>query len=149
MFPLLTLDESTLFYWTLSDTSGKKRKHISAINEWASAISANNSTKSTSASKSTSSHAKSEIPSLTSGASSRPSAPSVLSNNVRIISHQSSDLVKVKPAPAAALAICYDGGLSDNDEMRGEEREVAINSPPKGKKRITSEVIFFLLHLIQ
>jgi hypothetical protein len=146
MFPLLTLDESTLFYWTLSDTSGKKRKHISAINEWASEISAN-STKSTS--KSTSSRAKSEIPSLTSGASSRPSAPSVLSNNVRIISHQSSDLVKVKPAPAAALAICYDGGLSDNDEMRGEEREVAINSPPKGKKRITSEVIFFLLRLIQ
>jgi len=38
----------------------------------------------------------------------------------------------------------YGGGLSDNDEMRGEEWEVAINSPPKGKKWITSEVSLHL-----
>jgi len=50
------------------------------------------------------------------------------------ISHQSSDLVKVKAKLAPALSIYYDGSLSDNDEMRGEELEVEINSPPKGKR---------------
>jgi hypothetical protein len=143
MFSLLTLDESTLFYWTLSDASRKKRKHISAINKWASAIPAKSTSQ---VSKSTSSRAKSDIPSLTGGASSRSSAPSVLSDNIRIISHQSSDLVKVKAEPA--LSLYHDGGLSDHDEIRGEEREVAINSPPKGKRRITSEVKFSFLCLI-
>ena len=84
MFPLLTLDESTLFYWTLSNTSHKKQKHSSAINEWASAIPIN--TKSAlRAPKSTSSHTGSDIPSLS--GNSRSSAPSVLTNNVKIISH--------------------------------------------------------------
>lgn len=146
MFPLLTLDESTLFYWTLSDASHKKRKHSStssAINKWATAIHTSGSTKSSSqAPKSTSSHAKTDIPSLTCGTSSRSFAPSVLSDNVKIFSHQSSDVVKVKAECAPALSIYNNGGLSDNDEMRGEEREVAIKSPPKGKKRITSEVFF-------
>jgi hypothetical protein len=32
------------------------------------------------------------------------------------------------------------GSLSDNNEMKGEEHEVAIKSPPIGNKRITSEV---------
>lgn len=75
--------------------------------------------------------------------SGRSYAPSVLSNNVKIIGHQSSDLAEVKAEPAPAVSIRYNGGLSDNDEMSGEERDVAINSPPKGKKRITSEVVFF------
>jgi hypothetical protein len=54
------------------------------------------------------------------------------------------DSVKVK-AESATLSLQYDGGLSDNNEMRGEEREAAINSPPKGKKQVTSEVSFLLL----
>ena len=153
MFPLLTLDESMLFYWTLSDVSRshKKRKHISAIDEWASAIPTGSAKSTTSkASKSTSSHTKSNIPSLMSAASSHSSAPSVLSDNVRIISHPSSDLVKVKakPEPNPALSVYHDGGLSDNDELRGEEQEVAINSAPKGKRQITSEVKK-ILHLLQ
>ena len=62
------------------------------------------------------------------------SAPSVLTNNVKIISCQVSDSVKVKEELAPALSLFDNGGLSDNDEMRGEEWEAAINSPPKGKK---------------
>lgn len=136
MFPLLTLDESTLFYRTLSDAPHKKRKHISAINKWASEIPMNSSgTRSTT-----------QAPNSTSSLSSRTAyyAPSVLSNNVKIFSHKSSDLGKVKAEPAPVLSLCNDGGLSDNDEIGGEEREVAINSPPKGKRRLTSEVFFFL-----
>jgi hypothetical protein len=48
--------------------------------------------------------------------------------------------VKVKAEPLPTLSLQVDGGLSDNDERRGEEREAAINSPPKGRKRVTSEV---------
>ncbi|KAM6503850.1 hypothetical protein JOM56_000793 [Amanita muscaria] len=122
--------------------SNRKRKHLSAVNEWASAIPRNASkiTSSTSqASKlTTSSRAKYNIPPLTTG-SSRSSAPSVLSDKVKVISHQSSDLIQVKAEPAPNALNDYDGGLSDSDEIRGEEREAAINSPPKGKKRITSE----------
>ena len=143
MFPLLTLDQSTLFYWTLSDASQKKRKHSSKINEWAATIPA--TAKPTfQAPRSTSSHSKSDIPSLTSGAS-RSSAPSVLTDNVKIISYRASNPVKVKAEPVPELSMYDDGGLSDNDEIRGEEREVAINSPPKGKKRVTSEVSLFSL----
>lgn len=148
MSPLLTLDELTLFYWTLSDTSHKKRKHASAIDEWSLTIPL--AAKAASTSKSTSSRARSDVPSLTSGAtSSRSYAPSTLSENVKIISHKSSDLVKVKSEPALTESIYYNGGLSDNDEIKGGERDVAVNSPPKGKKRITSEVFSFFLCLIQ
>lgn len=144
MSPLLTLDELTLFYWTLSDASHKKRKHSSAIDEWSLAIPAKATNSTKSAPKSTSSRARSDLPSLTSGATTSQSyAPSVLSDNVKIFSRQSLDLVKVKAEPALEESM-YDGGLSDNDEMRGEERDAAINSPPKGKKRLTSEVIVLL-----
>jgi hypothetical protein len=131
MLSLLTLDQSTLFYWTLSDTS-HKRKHASAIKDWALAVPA--TAKPTL--KAPSSLAKSDVPPLTSG-TSRSSAPSVLTDNVKIISHHS---VKVKAELSPTLSLHIDGGLSDNDERRGEEREAAINSPPKGKKRVTSEV---------
>jgi hypothetical protein len=137
MFPLLTLDESTLFYRTLSDAPHKKRKHVSAINKWASAIPMNNSTRSTT-----------QAPNSASSISSRTAyyaTPSVLSNNVKIFSHghTSSDLGNVEAEPAPALSLYNDGGLSDHDEIGGEERKVAINSPPKGKRQLTSEVFFF------
>ena len=149
-FPLLTLDESTLFYWTLSDSDAphKKRK-LSAINKWASAISrttAESMSMARAPKSSTSGHTKTDIvPSLTSGTSHRTYAPSILSNDVKIISHQSSAAAKVKAEHVPALSIYNNGGLSENDETKGEEWEFAINSPPKGKKRITSEVFFFLL----
>ena len=133
MFPLLTLDESTLFYWTLSDTSYKTQNRTSAINRWASAIGSIKSTSQSGAPKSTSSRVKTDIPSLTVGTTSRSHASSVLTENIKIIA-------KAEPA---VLSIHNNGGLSDNDEMGGEERDFAIKSPPKGKRRITSEVFFF------
>jgi hypothetical protein len=142
MFQLLTLDQSTLFYWTLSDTPHKKQKHASAIKEWAQAVPA--TAKPTSkAAKSTSSCSTSDIPSLM-GGTSHSSALSVLTDNVKIISYQALDSVKVK-AESATLSLQYDGSLSNNDEMRGEEHEAVINSPPKRKKQVTSEVSFLLL----
>jgi hypothetical protein len=132
MLSFLTLDQSTLFYWTLSD---KKRKHASAIKQWALDVPA--IAKPTS--KAPTSLAKSDIPPLTSG-TSHSSAPSVLTDSIKIISHRALDPIKVKAELAPTLSLYIDGGLSDNDERKGEEREAAINSPPKGKKRVTSEV---------
>lgn len=138
MFSLLTLDESTLFYWTLAGSDAYAAYHNTqkqSINKWVSAVKTYNST--LQAPRSTSSHIKidSDIPSLTAGTSSgRSFAPSILSDNVKII---------VKAEPASALSMYNNGGLSDNDEIKGEERDYAINSPPKGKKRINSEVFFF------
>jgi hypothetical protein len=136
MFPFLTLDQSTLFYWTLSDVPPKRD---SVVHEWASAITAHSKSTALKGPKSTSSRTKSIIPSLTGGAS-RSVAPSVLTDNIKVISRQSSDQVKVKVESQADVISLSEGGLSDNDELGGKEREIAINSPPKGKKRITSEV---------
>ena len=152
-FPLLTLDESTLFYWTLSDSEAPhKKQKLTEINKWASAISGSRTTQAGSTrpqapTKSTSVRSKTDVPSLTSGTSHRSYAPSVLSNDVKIISRRPSVVAsKVKAEVAEhvlALSINNNGGLSDYDEINGEERKLAINSPPKGKKRITSEVFFF------
>jgi hypothetical protein len=141
MFSFLTLDRSTLFYWSLSDVP---RKRGSVINEWASAIStqSRDNLKSTlQGPKSTSSRTNSIIPSLT-GGGSRSSAPSILTDNIKVISHQPSGQGKVKVESQAdgVVSLSDEGGLSDNDELGGKEREAAINSPLKGKKRINSEV---------
>lgn len=141
----MTLDQSTLFYWTLSDTSLHKRQNKDAIKDWASGVpvSAQPVSRAPSHTTQTKSIAgRSAIPSLTSG-TSRSSAPSVLTNNVRIVGHRiRPDSAKVKPEPEPE----HGGGLSDYDETKGNEREAAINSPPKGKKRVTSEVsVSFLL----
>jgi hypothetical protein len=76
--------------------------------------------------------------------------PSILTNSVKIVSHGALNLVKVKAEPVPdTIAIHSDGGLSDNDETKGEEQDAAINSPPKGKKQATSEVsLFFVLFYI-
>jgi hypothetical protein len=140
MFSFLTLDQSTLFYWTLSDVPPKR---VSAINDWASAIPTHSKStfqgpKSTSGSTSRTK----AIPSLTaSGGPSRSSATSILTDNIRVFSHPSADQVKIKAEQQAeVISLSDEGGLSDSNELGGNERELAINSPIKGKKRITSEV---------
>jgi len=84
----------------------------------------------------------------------RSATPSLMNSagNVKTLSQRrtsKSAKVKPKPKPAPPTGICVrdDGGLSDYDETRGEEREAAINSLPKGKKRVTSEVCkhFYLI----
>jgi hypothetical protein len=151
---MLTLDQSTLFYWTLSD---KKQKHGRAINDWASAIPSNAKPVSCAASqvahppsqmarKPSSSCSILPLPSLTSGTSGS-TAPSVLTNNVRIVSHVAPAPAKVKPKPID-IRVNSNAGLSDNNETNGNERKAAVNSPPKGRKCITSDVCFVLLIII-
>jgi hypothetical protein len=148
---MLTLDQSTLFYWNLSDSNNKKRKHGRIISEWASAIPSNAKagsrapSRTTTARKPASSHSDSilPLPSLTSGTSGS-TAPSVLTKNIRIVSHMAPTAqAKVKPEPED-ITIHSDAGLSHNDETKGNEREAA---PPKGRSALPAPYVFFLFSL--
>lgn len=134
---MFTLDHSTLFYHTLSDALPNKRKRDEAIQQWSSDIPTGNKPVSRTI-NSVISRARSTTPSLA-GNTSRSSA-SILTDNIKIISHKTSKMAKVKPNPMSSVEIYDNGGLSDNDEMRGEERQAAFASPLKGKEQATSNV---------
>jgi hypothetical protein len=138
---LLTLDQSTLFYWTLSNAyQAPKRKRDDTIKEWNSTVGGGEPTSRAADSVTVTSHTRSTTPSLSCGRS-RSYAPSVLTDDVKIISHQTpAESGKEKPEPAPLISLRDNGGLSDNDETRGEERDAALASPVKGAKRVTSEV---------
>jgi hypothetical protein len=70
----------------------------------------------------------------------RLSAPSVLTSNVKVISRSRTvESAKVNPE-SVSISLHDNGGLSDNDEMIGEEREAALTSPLMGRTRFTSDV---------
>jgi hypothetical protein len=113
-----------LFYWTL-----RERTRASFTSNHTTAHTA------------TGSHSRS-----TSGATSRrSSAPSVLTDNVGIVSHGTIGSAKVKAEPdpdAEMIIVNSDGGPSDRDETNHglKERLAAVNSPLKGRKRVSREV---------
>ncbi|KAF8267176.1 hypothetical protein EI94DRAFT_1802114 [Lactarius quietus] len=133
----------------------KKRRHCNMINEWAAGVPDNVAP----ASRSVPSHitaptsscsktlSKTGVPSLTTGTSrSRSSVPSINSCNVKTVScHlEVSAGKKAEPKDSKLIAVVSDASLSDNDETKGEERLVTINSPPKGKKQVTSDELVVL-----
>jgi|SRR5882762_1931266 len=107
---MLTLDPTTLFYFSLRDLNFKNN-HAGLIQDWATKIPHN--------AKPGSTHSKA-TPSLTRGSTcsshAPPSTRSAL-NTVKISDHD--DSIKI---------------------AKGYERDAAIKSPPKGKQRITSSV---------
>jgi len=136
---MLTLDSTTLYYYFLSDSTSNGKKYFSAgINDWAASIPSNaKPTNKRTASTMTRGSTSSVLP-LT-NASTHSSASSVLSKSVKITT-------KVEPANIGIQII--DGALSDEDETMGFEREAAVMSPPKGKKRATSAVSNMRQHVI-
>jgi hypothetical protein len=129
---MLTLDATTLFYFSLSDATAKD-KHSGLISEWAAKVPRNAKL----ANKAISGRSTS-TPSLTTGvthSSRAPSTRSALTNNVKISTQlDDEDEVEILQVDNGL------GGLSDKDETRGKEYEVAVWSPPKGKRRVTSSV---------
>jgi hypothetical protein len=124
---MLTLDRTTLFYFSLRDLD-EKNKHSGLIKDWATKIPRN-------AKPGSSTH----TPSLTHGSTrSSHAASSIRSalNTVKISNHD--DGVEIA-----------EGGLSDLDETIGNERDAAVKSPPKGKQRISSAVSHHLLYGLQ
>jgi hypothetical protein len=145
---MLTLDETTLYYFFLSDSASAmdSKEFSTGINDWAASIpenskpgsKANTSQPSIFKNRSASRRNGSVLPPLTNG-STRSSSNSVLTNNV-LISH-AEPIIRIKEEPKKNYHLgVIDGGLSDEDETQGLEREAAVASPPKGKKRVTSSV---------
>jgi len=136
---MLTLDSTTLYYYFLSDSTSNGKKYFSAgINDWAASIPSNAKPTNKRTASTMTRGSTSSVPPLT-NASTRSSASSVLSKSVKITT-------KVEPANIGIQII--DGALSDEDETMGFEREAAVMSPPKGKKRATSAVSNMRQHVI-
>ena len=150
---MFTLDQTTLYYYSLSDSTSngnsKGEKFLSGINSWAAAIPRNGkpASKATGTGKTStkSSRGDSILPQLTE-TTTCSSTNSVLTKNVMI---SQPAPVKVKLEANDARINIIDGALSDEDETNGVERDAAVTSPPKGKKRVTSSVsnIFDLIFL--
>jgi hypothetical protein len=126
MGPMLTLDPTTLFYFSLRGLDAKD-EHAGLIKNWTTKIPRNAKPRSTC--KAT--------PSLSS-------------------THGSTHSSHVPPSTRSALATVktsrhgdgiqgFDRGLSDCDETKDAERDAAFNSAPKGKVRLTSSVSHHLL----
>ena len=140
---MLTLDQTTLYYHFLSDLASNGNnsgeKFLSGIKSWAASIPRNAQPSSKATSKTgtkTSSRGDSILPPLTE-ATTRSSANSVLTKNITI---SQKAPVKVKLETNDVSINIVDEGLSDEDETNGVERDAAVASPPKGKKRVTSAV---------
>ena len=149
---LLSLNETTLYYYFLSDkTSNDKEKFSTGINNWAATIPHNaklgNKVASTSTSKMSkpSNHSRtSDVPALT-NATSRSTTTSVLSKGITV--SQNVDVkVKARAEPHDNSIEVIEFGLDDDDETMGIEREAALMSPPKGKVRISSAVTIRLFY---
>jgi hypothetical protein len=139
---MLTLDETTLYYFFLSDSASAmdSKEFSTGINDWAASIpenskpgsKANTSQPSIFKNRSASHRNGSVLPPLTNG-STQSSSNSVLTNNI-LISH-TEPVIRIKEEPKKNYHLgVIDGGLSDEDETQGLEREAAVTSPPKGKK---------------
>jgi hypothetical protein len=123
---MLTLDRTTLFYFSLRDLD-EKNKHSGFIKDWATKIPRNAKPGST------------HTPSLTHGSTrSSHAASSIRSalNTVKISNYDNG--VEIA-----------EGGLSDLDETIGNEQGAAVKSPLKGKQRISSAVSHHLLYGLQ
>jgi len=142
---LLTLDETTLFYYFLSDSKNKYADFSAGINHWAATIPKNSKP----ASKVASAAGSRSIASIYSGppltdATTRSSGTSALSKNIKV-----SRDIPVKIESHDTFIQVAEGGLEDDDENADLEREAAIKSPLKGKKRVSSSVSFNTVSILQ
>lgn len=144
---MLTLDATTLFYWTLSDPPPKKMDFI--VESWAKSVRPKSSaSRANSVKTGFSKRPGSTLPGLTSSRSQGASSASILTNAITISTKGSKaqvpEAVKIKQDADAIYS--FDGALSDNEEITGVERDAAHASPIKGKKRVNSEVKYYFYY---
>jgi hypothetical protein len=130
---------------SLSDLPSKRMKYT--VDSWAKTLPKGNpmsrrpgansvkSGRASSAGNRNSSNGTGSAPALTSSRSQAASSASILTGGITISNKQAPETVKIKEG-----VYWYEGGLSDNDETVGVERDAALASAFKGKKRLTSEV---------
>jgi hypothetical protein len=124
---MLTLDRTTLFYFSLMQTSDQKSQYGGLISSWAAEVNAGRARSKASSKPG----GVRSIPSLTNG-TTRSTSTSVLTNRVAITS-ANLGVVDVSDAESGHR-------FPDEDETKGVERDAAVTSHPKGKKRATSSV---------
>lgn len=129
---LLTLDQTTLFYWNLSNEYLKpKFTGTNDVAQWSASIpkGIKPSGKRTASTPSliTSRSNASQTTSATRPPPSVVSQASALSNGIKVSGTDDNDLMEK-------------GAISDRDETRGEEYEAKMMSPLKSGKRLTSAV---------
>jgi hypothetical protein len=135
---LLTLDESTLFYFSARGINNNNKGLSGIIKNWSATIT--NCAPLSKASSQASSNRR--ISSAAQVLSTRLTTKSMLSDSVAISTNQkhnpqtSHSLDDVSPD----ITSNHLGGLSDEDNMENDEREAALSSPIKGKGRVTSSV---------
>lgn len=147
---VITLGKFTLFYWAFSNLHETRQQNVE--NEDVPTNRAATSALRTSTHTATPS--KYGVPSLTT--TSRSSAPILTSrttglsfatpaltrtNSVNVVSRDSANVEK-RPAPEESESDGEGrpGGVSDRDEINGEERHVAVRSPEKHGRRLNSDV---------
>ena len=115
---MLTFDETTLFYYTLSaNNDGQKKSGV--IRNWANTV------------------AKAKTLSATGTVTSRASSTTLRASTTSADLKPKSRAIKRE---GAILDIDDIGGLSDRNETEGAEQAAAVLSPPKNGKRATSSV---------
>jgi hypothetical protein len=127
MQPMLTLDPTTLFYFSLRDDDCD---HEGFIQDWAARVPRN--------AKPGNSYRKS-TPSLTRGSTRGSRAPRSIQSGAPPSTRSALNSVKISGGIQVA-----EGGLPDADKTRGCERDAAIKSPMKGNKRVRSSVSYCL-----
>ena len=137
---MLTLDPTTLFYWSCSDPPPKRMKF--SVESWVKANSSNAASRTMSQANSVRSGKTSTrtgtAPALMSSWSQAASSASVTTSSISITNTQVPKAVKIKQDKNVIYS--YDGALSDNEKITGVEHNAAHASPIKGKKRLNSKV---------
>ena len=121
---MFTLDNTTLFYFSLSDALPAEKQHTHAIQDWVKTV-----PKTAGSTLSSRRNVKSALSRTRSTA--HPSSSSRSALNSGFVRQSGGKEVEVME---------IDSPLSDNDETKGPEREAAIKSPLKGKRRLSSLV---------
>ena len=115
---MLTCDETTLFYYTLSaNRDGQKKSGL--IQNWVDTV------------------AKAKTISATGTVTSRAASSTLRASTTSADLQSKSRAIKRE---AAILDIEDISGLSDRNETEGAELAAAVRSPPKNGKRATSSV---------
>jgi len=135
---MLTLSQSTLYFWNLGSTN-TTTKNDGVIANWANTVSKlSSSSQSTGGSSRASTlnfsthHSSTQATSTT----SKSGAKKVV--NLPALSKKSDDDTDQESQ----------GAFSDNDETIGKERDAAVNSPPKNGARATNSVrISYTVHI--
>jgi hypothetical protein len=139
---LLTLSETTLYYFFLNDRTSNKEKFNTGINNWAAAIPDNEDAPASTSGKISNLNCDaagsgSQLPALTNASSCTSTSASVLSRSI-VISQNVGVNNKAEPHDKTIKVVEF--GLEDDDETMGVEQKAALKSPPKGKTRVSSAV---------